>query len=254
MQIRHLAVWGLVLAGGLALSGCGHDDDGFFNNDVDPSGVYEGAITDEVTQQTTPIVAVIDENGDGRMMAQNGAYYALGVNSSGDNVFGPLLQFTGNGSSIQGNFNGQATESGLSLSFQPQSGDAQSLNLNFDNVYLTPSSLPTLQGNWSTASGAGFSLNLSIQSTGAFTGTDSNNCSYSGFFNLVDPQVNAYTETFTQTCGATVDSNFFGLAYFIPASGSGSGTTPNTINFLADDGNTNFVSAMVQFTAAAASP
>ena len=246
MGIRHSTLSASLVVGGLALAGCGHDYNyGYYS--ADPSGVYEGSLTDTVTQQATPVVGVIDENGDGRMMAQNGIYYAMGVNTSGNNVFGPVLAFPGNGSTVSGSLNGQLLNQGavLNATITGTGADPLALVWNYDNVYTVPSSLPTLQGMW-TYTSSSFTLNLSIGANGAFTGTDSNACTYSGNFSLVDPQFDAYTETFTQTCGSTGIS-FFGLSYFIPAASSSS-ATPAMINFLADDDNGHFVSAEVQYT------
>ena len=245
MERQRAALASLLVVTGLALAGCGRDHcDGCFD-DADPSGIYEGSLTDTVTQQTTPAVAVIDENGDGRMTTGSGTYYSFGVNTSGYNLYGNVLAFPGNGSTAQGSLNGSLTQAGLSATLSITGSDAAALSLNFDNNYFLASSLPTLAGSWASNNSSGFNLSLSIQSSGAFTGTDSNNCSYSGNFSLVDPNYNAYSERFTLTCGSA-SSNYFGLSYYIPASGSGSNATPAMINFLADDNNGHFVSALVQ--------
>jgi len=247
MERRKAALSALFLVTTLAVAGCGHDHCYYCGGSygADPSGIYEGSLTDTVTQQTTPAVAVIDENGDGRMMAQSGTYYRFNqVNTSGYSVSSSVSVFPGNGSTIAGSLNGTLTQAGLSGTLTASGSDAQSLSLNFDNNYYLSSSLPTLAGSW-TYTGSSFSLNLNIQSSGAFTGTDSNNCTYGGYFNLVDPQYNAYSENFTLTCG-TASTSYFGLSYFIPAAGTGSNATPAMINFLADDNNGDFVSALLQ--------
>jgi len=250
MGIRNAALPALFAASGLALAGCGHDNGWYYN--ADPSGIYEGTLTDTASQQTTPVVAVIDENGNGRAMAQNGAYYALDVGTSGNSVYGQYLAFPGNGTSNSGPLQGQLLNDGANLNIDLNATGVGplALALNYNNaLYTVPSSLPTLQGMW-TYTSSSFTLNLSIASTGSFTGTDSNNCTYNGFFTLVDPQFNAYNENFTLTCGSSTIDNYFGLSYFIPAVGSSSGgtTTPAMINFLADDGTADFVSAEVQYT------
>jgi len=247
MERRKAALSGLFLVAALAVAGCGHDHCYYCGSSygADPSGIYEGSLTDTVTQQSTPAVAVIDENGDGRMMGQSGTYYRFNqVNTSGYSVSSSVSVFPGNGSTIQGSLNGSLTQAGLSGTLTATGSDPQSLSLNFDNNYYLSSSLPTLAGTW-TYTSSSFTLNLSIQPSGAFTGSDSNSCSYSGYFNLVDPQYNAYSENFTLTCG-TASTSYFGLSYFIPAAGTGSNATPAMINFLADDNNGHFVSALLQ--------
>lgn len=242
MEGRQAAALFTVISG-LALAGCGHSHCDFC--DADPSGIYEGSLTDNVTRQSTPAVAVIDENGDGRMMAQSGTYYRFSVNTSGFDVFGNVLAFPGDGSTANGSLNGSLTQSGLNATLSANGSNPAALALNFDNNYFLASSLPTLAGTWSASNSSGFKLSLSIQSSGAFSGTDSNSCSYSGFFSLVNPNFNAYSESFTQTCGSA-GSSYSGLAYFIPAAGSGSNATPAMINFLADDNGGHFVSALLQ--------
>ena len=247
MERQYAALSALFVVAGLALAGCGHDNCfcDFCSSGADPSGIYEGSLTDTVSQQSTPAVAVIDENGDGRMMAQDGTYYSFGANTSGYNVFGNFLAFPGNGTTVSGSYNGSLTQSGLSATFTATGSDTATASLNFDNNYFLASSLPTLAGNWTYTASSGFNLSLSIQSTGAFTGTDSSGCTYSGFFSLVDPNFNAYSESFSLTCGSA-STSYNGLSYYIPAAGSGSNATPAMINLLADDNNGHFVSALVQ--------
>ncbi|MDR3416555.1 MAG: hypothetical protein P4L83_10245 [Nevskia sp.] len=225
----------------LVLAGCGSNHCDFC--DADPSGIYEGSATDTTTQKSLPAVAVIDENGDGRMLVTNGDYYRLSLGTSGDSLYGSFLAFPGNHTTFSGSLSGQVTQPGLSATLAAQGQDTQNLSLNFDNIYLYSSSLPTLAGNWSLST-TGYSLTLTIQASGAVSGSDTTGCTYNGFFSLVDPNFNAYSETFTQVCGAT-SINYSGLSYYIPASGSGTNATPAMIDILADDNNGHFVSALV---------
>ena len=80
-------------------------------------------------------------------------------------------------------------------------------------MYKQTSALATLMGTWSyTASG--FSLTVTIATNGTFTGTDSNNCAYAGSFGIINPEFNAYSETYTRTCNGTT-LTFTGLATYL---------------------------------------
>lgn len=226
------------------LTACNDHDDNFNNFGADPSGVYEGTLTDNVTNNPTNVTAIIDENGQGRMAGQNGTYYLLnGISTSGDNVFARFngisnqLDFPNGSLLTSGSLQGFLGHNSLNLTYTAQNQDSGAIRLNFDAVYLNPSSLSTLAGSYSSVSSTP-TYNFTIASSGALSGTDSNGCTYAGSFFLVDRQLNAYEERFTQTCGSTVIT-FNGQADFV------AGSTPQ-INFLADDGNSHFIAITLQ--------
>ena len=59
---------------------------------VGAAGIYAGTLTNRLTQQENPVIAIIAENGDGRMSGQDGTYYRLNVATSGNNVSGSLCR------------------------------------------------------------------------------------------------------------------------------------------------------------------
>ncbi|HWU69043.1 MAG TPA: hypothetical protein VN046_09215, partial [Stenotrophobium sp.] len=234
----------------LMLSGCYDNGDNYcdyYNCNADPSGIYEGYATDSITNQTTPVVAIIDENGDGTLSGQDGTYYNMGVGTSGNSLNGSYQGFTaGSTATTTGSISGGLTQAGLDLNLNGAGNHTVTAVLNFDPVYNQVSSLPTLQGSWSTvgtsyngigcASGTAncppagsATLSLNIQNAGQFTGTDSVGCTYSGNFSLVDSNFDAYYESFTKTCGSGPTVRFEGLATYFPASGSGNNTVPAQI-------------------------
>ena len=217
---------------------------------LDPAGVYEGFISNAATQQGVPVVMIIAENGDGRMASQDGSYYHVNIGAVGNNVTGTFAGFSQAGTLPNGSHSSSGAVSGfivpnsLSATLTDATHIQQSLVLNFDNVYHMASSLVTLAGNWTFAAN-GFTLTATIQSDGAFTATDSNSCTYSGSFGLIDPNFNAYSETHVRICNGISDV-FAGLATFIPAAGSAPTGAPTIIRLLTDDNSSEYLVADLQ--------
>lgn len=212
---------------------------------ADPSGIYEGTLTDPATQTQTPVIALIAETGEGRVSGADGTYYRINVGTMGSGINGSYTAYSSGtplpdgGTSDVGSLSGGVTQNGLDVTLTDQKGDIQDLSLNFDNTYNIPSSLPTLAGTWSSSVGS-YSLSVSIQSNGVFTGTDSNGCTYSGSFGLIDTSFNAYSENYTVSCSSGSDT-FSGLSNYVPASGAGTNASPPQIQIYADDGAGNFL-------------
>jgi hypothetical protein len=228
---------GIAVAGGLAAC----NDHHFNNGGVDPSGIYEGTLTDSVTQQTTPVTLIIDENGQGRMAGQNGTYYLLnGIFTSGGNVFAGFNGFSSsadfpNGGLITtGHLQGFVTNPGLNATYTAQGNDSGSITLTFDQaLYVQRSSLAMLAGTYTSTSSTP-TYSFTVTNTGSLSGTDSNGCTYTGGFAIVDSHLNAYEEAFSQTCGSTTVT-FNGQADFVAT------PTPAQINLLADDNAGQFI-------------
>ena len=209
------------------------------------AGIYEGTLTDESTQNVNPVVLIIAENGDGMMSGQDGAYYHLSLGTSGNDISGSFSAYSAGSSLPDGtratsgsvSFTANAA-GGLDGTLTGQSGYAAALSLNFDYSYELASALPTLAGSWNY-SADGFSLSATILADGTFSAVDSNNCSYSGAFNLIDPNFNAYSESFSRSCNG-INVTFAGLASYFPAAGSG---TPPLIKLLADDNHGDYLVA-----------
>jgi|SRR5579863_6684508 len=206
-------------------------------------GIYEGTLTDQATHRVTPIVAIIADNGDGHMSGQDGTYYRLTVATSGSNVSGDFSGYSHGASFPNGNetsagtLSAQITSAGLTGTLTDQTGNVEALALTFDNTYTLGSALPTLTGTWNY-SVSGFSLNVMVNPDGTFSALDSDGCSYSGSFTLIDPSFNAYSENYTRACNGD-RLVFNGLAsYFPPAGNSGA-----EIKILADDAAGDYLAA-----------
>lgn len=210
-------------------------------------GLYEGTLADPATQQTNPVIAIIADNGDGRMSDQNGTYYRLTLGIAGNNLSGNFIGFSQgpnfpNGTqSTAGTVSAAAAPPGLNGTLMDQTGATGAVLLNFDTIYNMTSSLPTLAGTWSYTAN-GFSLTATIRPDGTFSAIDSNNCSYTGAFGLIDPNFNAYSETHTRSCAGTAVT-FTGLATYFPPTGN---TASAEIKILSDDNISEFLVADLQ--------
>jgi|GEM_PF-3010725 len=208
---------------------------GCYPPSVGADGIYEGTLTDQATQQVTPVVAIIADNGDGRMSGQDGTYYRLSVATSGTTVSGSFsgysqgVNFPNGRQSTAGSLSAQITPAGMGGSLTDQAGNTEALALTFDNTYSLQSMLPTLAGTWNYSAG-GFSLTATINADGTFSATDSNTCSYTGSFGLVDSNFNAYSEDYIRSCNGS-SLVFTGLASYFPAIGNAAAQ----IKMLADD-------------------
>ncbi len=186
-----------------------------------PDGIYEGSAGSQMSPQSTPVVAIIAENGQGRAAAADGSsYYRLNVGTSGNNVNGG---YSAEAQGTSGTVGGVITQTGLNMTLTDTTNAQQSLTLTFDTVYNRSSSLASLAGNW-TATANGVTLTATVQPDGSFTASDSNSCTYQGNFSLIDPTFDVYAETHVRSCSG-VAVTFTGLAALLPTNNaSGTGT------------------------------
>ena len=210
------------------------------------AGIYAGTLTDGITHQVDPVVVIIAENGDGVLSGQDGVYYRLSVSTWDNSASGSFYAYSqaADSNGVQSDFGTVAatvTPAGLSGTLTHRSGEVGSLSLTFDDTYYLASSLPTLAGSWSSSVN-GFGLTATIASDGTFTAVDSDNCSYSGSFSPIDPNVNAYSESFARSCNGST-TTFTGLASYFPATASG---TPTRIRVFADDNRGDYLVADLQ--------
>lgn len=214
------------------------------------AGIYEGTLRDQASQQQTPVVAIIADDGEARISGQNATYYRLNVFSSGYSASGSFSAYSqgpdfANGTlTTSGSFSAAPISAGLNvtLTLEYNDGDSATLALKFDQTYNAPSALSMLAGSWTYTSGS-FTLNASIQSNGTLSGTDSNSCTYSGDFSLIDETFDAYDATYTLTCNG-VNQTYSGLASYFPATLS----APAQIKLYADDQTGGFLAATLQPT------
>ncbi len=186
-----------------------------------PNGIYEGALNGATSVASQTVVAIIAEDGGGRIGTADGHYYRLNVTASGNSLGGSFSSYSqagaspaGGAPSSTGSLAGQMTSTGLNLTLTDAMNSTQSMTLTFDDVYKRGSALPDLAGAWTSITN-GLTLTATVQSDGSFSALDSNNCSYSGSFSVISPAFDVYAETHVRSCNG-VATTFNGLAALLP--------------------------------------
>jgi hypothetical protein len=214
-----------------------------------PPGMYAGSLKEGAASQGQPVISIIAGNGDGRMSVGNDTYYRLKVNRAGNALSGAFTGYSQSGSlpngtqTITGAISGVTSRANLNATLTGPGNTRQALAMTLENHH-PGSSLTSLGGNWTSTSN-GLTLTATIQPDGSFMAVDSNNCTYTGAFSLVDPKFNAYAETHVRTCGG-VNVTFTGLAAFSPGTGAGVTGTPAQIKLLTDDAAGEYLVAALQ--------
>lgn len=213
-----------------------------------PDGIYEGAVG-STTGPASPVVAIIADDGQGRIATQDGHYYRLNVRASGNSLGGSFSSISqaavspGNGAATpSGSVEGQMTPTGLNLTLTDAMSPPQPLTLQFDDVYGQRSALAYLGGVW-TATSNGLTLTATIQADGSFSAADSNNCTYSGSFSLIRSAFNVYAESHIRSCNG-IATPFDGLASLLPANSTSGASTQ--LRLLTDNGTNESLSADFQ--------
>jgi hypothetical protein len=212
---------------------------------VTGDGYYEGTLTGQ-GNASTPVVAIIADNGDGIISGQDGTYYRLTVSLPGNNVTGTYFGLSDGADFPNGTLSTSGSISAVAApnvtgTLSDQTGATEPLALTFDSVYNQGSSLPTLAGTWSYTAN-GFSLTATIRPDGTFSAIDSNSCTYTGAFTIIDPNFDAYGESYVRSCNG-INDTFTGLATYFPPSGN---STNADIKLMADDNTTEFLVADLQ--------
>ncbi|MBS0393165.1 MAG: hypothetical protein JSR54_00995 [Proteobacteria bacterium] len=217
---------------------------------VGAPGIYTGPIVNSTYPQGIQTVALISETGDGRLATADGSFYRLSVNPVGASLSGTYTAYSLNSqlpnglATSSGLVSGSVTPTALNATLMDSTQLTQTATLTLDNTYYLGASLPTILGNWQYQSG-GFSITMTVASDGVLTASDSNGCTYSGNFSVVDPRYDLYAEHHVRTCAGTVTS-FDGFAAFFPATGAGTAGTPSELKLLTDDGAGDYVIADFQ--------
>ena len=92
-------------------------------------------------------------------------------------------------------------------------GDTGALNLSYNPIYDTPSSLSITQGNWSFTDNDGLTTELFIEEKGTVTGKDSDGCEYLGYLDIINPAYNVYQIKVEISQCSSVDGEYEGVSY-----------------------------------------
>lgn len=91
-------------------------------------------------------------------------------------------------------------------------GDTGRMQLDYSELYEQPSSLALLEGQWNFTDRDGLMFDLAIES-GVISGTDSDDCEYSGNISIINAQYNAYDVVLVISNCDSVNGEYKGLSY-----------------------------------------
>ncbi len=92
-------------------------------------------------------------------------------------------------------------------------GDTGALNIVYDAVYDTASSLQLTAGQWTYTDRDNLTTTLSIAPEGTIAGTDSDGCAYLGYVDLINPAYNVYKMKVEITECSSVNGEYEGVSF-----------------------------------------
>lgn len=180
-------------AGGLTAGG----DTGSSGQNASPGGIWSG--TESVSG--LQITGIVDETGELHFIRSDGVQYVGTATTSGDSVSASVQGLAPLGAAFpDGSTSGSGTISGtieqrvsmsLSTSFTTSAGTVSTgtLDLTFDQLYNVASSLATIAGNYTDATGTV----VSVSSDGSvFAQVATSGCVFNGTISIIDSSYNAY--------------------------------------------------------------
>lgn len=169
---------------------------------VDATGVWEGTFT-ENGAGTYDLTGIIVGNQLRFISDSAGVIYAGTISVAGTNFTATTTSYAIGGTAFStANLTGTvSTKSTLSGTFTSTTGATGSFSLTYDTVTDKGSSLAVTDGNWTETSG-GSTSTISIDSTGALTGSDTDGCVYLGTVSIINSSVNIYNLSISaSSCG-----------------------------------------------------
>ncbi|MCY4642970.1 MAG: hypothetical protein OXC41_09840 [Gammaproteobacteria bacterium] len=92
-------------------------------------------------------------------------------------------------------------------------GDTGALNLEYDAVYNTPSSLEMVTGAWSYTDQDNLTTQFDIGTEGVIQGRDSDHCQYQGQVGIINPDYNAYRIAVEISGCSSVNGAYEGVSF-----------------------------------------
>jgi hypothetical protein len=188
-----------------------------------PTGVWEGTFTELGSSFN---VAAIVQGDQIRLISDSLIEASAGtISVSGGSFTASMTDYTfgepnGETTSLTGTFTAGSAMSGI---FNVSDGTSGTFSLTYDTVTDKGSSLALTAGSWT-----GGGLTLTVDNTGAISGTDTSSCIYQGTVSIIDAAVNIYgLSTTVSNCG-TANGTYNGYAVISDTSG----LTNNTLNFV----------------------
>jgi hypothetical protein len=212
----------------LSISSCGSVEkaiDGIVEDAISKqqsaSGFWGGDFTSHATSQTSFTEGIVTQNNDAYFITESGIQYVGTISVKGNKISGNLSAYAPAGMTFpDGNTNGSISINGtviargVMIGTYSGVGDTGSFSLVYSSLYERPSSISTVSDNWAFST-FGYSISLSIDSSGNISGSDLHGCAYTGTIRTIHTSYNAYeVEVDVTSCG-TLNGNYTGLATLV---------------------------------------
>ena len=92
-------------------------------------------------------------------------------------------------------------------------GDTGALNISYDPIYDSPSSLQLTSGDWTYTDRDDLTTEFNIETEGTLTGQDSVGCEYLGYVDLINPAYNVYKMKLEVTECSSVNGEYEGVSF-----------------------------------------
>ncbi|NKF23737.1 hypothetical protein [Solimonas marina] len=225
----------LCCAAALALltlaAGCNSQDDNIDTPVVrtessGPAGIYEGTMTSTDSGDVTDVTAFVDDNETFMLFDSTGALIGSGIyttveaarsinwsarlfttaDTTDDTTGDTTSSTTITTLTAQGSYEEQAS---ILVSYSESSGDSGTLSLTYDETaYETRSDVSLVQGTWGLKDAYGaVTSSITVDSGGSFSGSDDDDCTYSGSFTIVNQHYNLYDVTLDSTCSTSTTTD-----------------------------------------------
>lgn len=226
--MRRLLVISLAVAIGFGITalGCGGGNGGGGSSSAPPvvnesaSGFWNGHFYSQITNERELVSGLITEDNELRFASTTwGGQYAGMITSSGNSLTGNITAYAPWGyvfwdGSTVGTVRLNATvQTRVSISGTYEGvGDRGTFLLAFDSVYLRPSSLSLVQGNWRHSGINLGTINMAIDANGNINGITSGGCVYAGKISIINASYNAYRVSLNITSCGSLNGAYNGLA------------------------------------------
>lgn len=229
MFIPRLLAWLVLLSIVSACGGGGGSDGGTSTPppsspappDTKPGGIWSGQTTNDAAPGVTQdLIGVTTDAGEFRFLSLSTAGQFIGsLTVSGDNATGTGLGWAPFGSTWTDgtvltnlDISAEVTErQQFTGTWTAGTGESGTFTFAYEHLHERTSSLSKLSANWFYTDGP-YSLTISIDASGAISGSDTDGCVYSGTGTIPDAQFNTYALAFEITGCGSFNGSYAGLA------------------------------------------
>lgn len=214
-----------MLAYFVALCGCGDTNSDNHSQSADPSptvrapldGLWSGEF--DIGGRGPYDFTVLHLDGKAYAYSQRAKAMFVGtVNLEAENVYCKYLLFELDGGPFDSaTITGKLTKDNKIVAqfVTSKGGDTGALNLAYNEIYNSPSSLAKTKGSWSYTDKEGLTTELMVQAQGTISGDDSDGCEYLGYLDLINPAYNAYKVKLEITACSSVSGEYDGVSFLM---------------------------------------